>query len=257
MAQAEIIFNEREALRYFRAAPGDTQAQAVVRQVYEELKTEMQPRYTVKKFGCQVYTENKLLQQCPQYEVTIRERKKERGNSLTALSVSAIVEPEKENADFCLNHTALPAGNSAACDCGIVQQYVVLQPGPGPLSAAVPGTVSFWRDTGQPRGHCVTPLCPYQCGAGGRCTGGRGGADRVLLRRLLSKAAGTAAIGQDLKTAFFARLRRLALGRTTHSFSCTGLRAYNRPYPDRKLYDGAGEISDGGDRYCGARRGRL
>lgn len=48
MAQAEIVFNEREALRYFRAAPGDTQAQVVVRQVYEELKTEMQPRYTVK-----------------------------------------------------------------------------------------------------------------------------------------------------------------------------------------------------------------
>ena len=57
MAQTEIVLNVKEALRYFRAAPGDVKAQTLITQVYEELKTELQPRYTVKKFGCRLYAE--------------------------------------------------------------------------------------------------------------------------------------------------------------------------------------------------------
>lgn len=131
MTRAEIVFNEKEALRYFRAAPEDEKAQAVVRQVYEQLKTELQPRYTVRKFGCRVYTEKELLQQCPEYEVAIRERKQERGNSLaapsataerkkqsahslTVLAPPAIVAPEKGSTTSCWNRTVSPAEDSQA-----------------------------------------------------------------------------------------------------------------------------------------------
>ena len=47
-----IQFNKKEALRYFRAQPGDAQAEAAVDAAYEKLKNELQPRYTVKRLGC-------------------------------------------------------------------------------------------------------------------------------------------------------------------------------------------------------------
>ena len=52
-----ILFNKKEALRYFRAQAGDAQAEAAVDIAYEKLRNELQPRYTVKKFGCSVYGE--------------------------------------------------------------------------------------------------------------------------------------------------------------------------------------------------------
>ena len=52
-----IYFNKKEALRYFRAQPGDAQAEAAVDVAYEKLRDELQPRYTVKKFGCSIGSE--------------------------------------------------------------------------------------------------------------------------------------------------------------------------------------------------------
>ena len=52
-----ITFNKAEALRYFRALPGDVQAEAAIDKAYEKLKSELQPRYTVKRFGCRVESE--------------------------------------------------------------------------------------------------------------------------------------------------------------------------------------------------------
>ena len=49
-----IFFNKNEALRYFRAQSDDKQAEAAVDVAYEKLKSELQPRYTVKRFGCSV-----------------------------------------------------------------------------------------------------------------------------------------------------------------------------------------------------------
>ena len=47
-----ITFNKNEALRYFRAQLGDVHTEAIVDAAYQKLKNELQPRYTVKKFGC-------------------------------------------------------------------------------------------------------------------------------------------------------------------------------------------------------------
>ena len=52
MSNDIICFNKKEALRYFRAQPGDAQAEAAVDVAYQKLKNELQPRYTVKKFEC-------------------------------------------------------------------------------------------------------------------------------------------------------------------------------------------------------------
>ena len=57
MAEELIFFNKKEALRYFRAQPGDALAEAAVDVAYEKLRSELQPRYTVKRFGCCVYGE--------------------------------------------------------------------------------------------------------------------------------------------------------------------------------------------------------
>ena len=53
----KIIFNKNEALRYYRAQSGDVQAAALIDTAYEKLKKDLQPRYTVKKFGCSVCME--------------------------------------------------------------------------------------------------------------------------------------------------------------------------------------------------------
>ena len=52
-----ISFNKKEALRYFRAQPGDAQAEAAIDVAYQKLKSELQPRYTVKRFGCSIGSE--------------------------------------------------------------------------------------------------------------------------------------------------------------------------------------------------------
>ena len=57
MVKEQIQFNKKEALRYFRAQPGDAQAEAAVDVAYEKLRDELQPRYTVKKFGCSIGSE--------------------------------------------------------------------------------------------------------------------------------------------------------------------------------------------------------
>ena len=57
MSNDVIFFNKKEALRYFRAQTGDAQAEAAVDVAYEKLRDELQPRYTVKKFGCGIGSE--------------------------------------------------------------------------------------------------------------------------------------------------------------------------------------------------------
>ncbi len=56
-----ITFNKAEALRYFRAQPGDAQAEAAIDVAYRKLKRELQPRYTVKRFGCRADKDVVLL----------------------------------------------------------------------------------------------------------------------------------------------------------------------------------------------------
>ena len=53
MAEEQIFFNKIEALRYFRAQSGDINAEALVAAAYQKLRNELQPRYTVKRFGCE------------------------------------------------------------------------------------------------------------------------------------------------------------------------------------------------------------
>ena len=57
MSNDNIYFSKKEALRYFRAQAGDAQAEAAVDVAYEKLRDELQPRYTVKKFGCSIGSE--------------------------------------------------------------------------------------------------------------------------------------------------------------------------------------------------------
>ena len=52
-----INFDKNEALRYYRAKPNDAAAEALIDSAYEKLRNELQPRYTVKRFGCCVSTE--------------------------------------------------------------------------------------------------------------------------------------------------------------------------------------------------------
>ena len=52
MVKEQIQFNKKEALRYYRAKPDDAVAEAVIDAAYIKLKSELQPRYTVKRFGC-------------------------------------------------------------------------------------------------------------------------------------------------------------------------------------------------------------
>ena len=54
MSDVIIFFNKKEALRYFHAQLGYTQAEAAVDAAYEKMRNELQPRYTVKKFGCHI-----------------------------------------------------------------------------------------------------------------------------------------------------------------------------------------------------------
>ena len=56
-----ISFNKKEALRYFRAQPGDEQAEAAIDRAYAKLRKELQPRYTVKEFGCKADAESVVL----------------------------------------------------------------------------------------------------------------------------------------------------------------------------------------------------
>ena len=61
MSNDIISFNKNEALRYFRAQPGDVQAEAAIDSAYKKLKNELQPRYTVKEFACKTDGESVLL----------------------------------------------------------------------------------------------------------------------------------------------------------------------------------------------------
>ena len=61
MSNDNIYFNKKEALRYFRAQPSDVQAEAAVDAAYEKLRNELQPRYTVKRFGCRADVESVQL----------------------------------------------------------------------------------------------------------------------------------------------------------------------------------------------------
>lgn len=54
MAEADIQFDEKEALRYFRAKPGDAGAVAAVRRAYAVLKKEVIPRHVIQKWDCRV-----------------------------------------------------------------------------------------------------------------------------------------------------------------------------------------------------------
>ena len=61
MSNDIISFNKNEALRYFRARPGDAQAEAAIDSAYSKLRKELQPRYTVKEFGCRADGESVVL----------------------------------------------------------------------------------------------------------------------------------------------------------------------------------------------------
>ena len=56
-----ISFNKKEALRYFRAQSDDKSAETLIDAAYQKLKSELQPRYTVKRFGCRVDKGSVLL----------------------------------------------------------------------------------------------------------------------------------------------------------------------------------------------------
>ena len=62
MVKEQIQFNKKEALRYYRADPEDAVAEAVIDAAYKKLKSELQPRYTVKRFACRALSEKELLQ---------------------------------------------------------------------------------------------------------------------------------------------------------------------------------------------------
>lgn len=66
MLERQISFNKKEALRYFRAQSGDTSAEILIDAAYRKLKDELQPRCTVKKFGCETFTEKDFLQAYPE-----------------------------------------------------------------------------------------------------------------------------------------------------------------------------------------------
>ena len=56
-----IYFNKKEALRYFRAQSDDKSAETLIDAAYQKLKNELQPRYTVKRFGCRADAASVLL----------------------------------------------------------------------------------------------------------------------------------------------------------------------------------------------------
>ena len=56
-----ISFNKKEALRYFRAQSDDKSAETLIDAAYQKLKNELQPRYTVKRFGCRADAASVLL----------------------------------------------------------------------------------------------------------------------------------------------------------------------------------------------------
>lgn len=89
MAHAEaglskIKWDEAEALRYFRARPGDGQALAAIRSAYAALREEVQPRHTAKQFGCRVYTEAGLAEVHPELTKAGARQKQE---SVTPMSM--------------------------------------------------------------------------------------------------------------------------------------------------------------------------
>lgn len=61
MVKEQIQFNKKEALRYYRAKPDDAVAEAVIDAAYIKLKSELQPRFTVKRFGCRADVESVVL----------------------------------------------------------------------------------------------------------------------------------------------------------------------------------------------------
>ena len=73
MSNDLIGLNKNEALRYFHVQPGDVQSEAAIDRAYEKLRKELQPRYTVKKFGCRAFTEKGLLQVHPELAETMTE----------------------------------------------------------------------------------------------------------------------------------------------------------------------------------------
>ena len=54
MSNEIICFSKKEALRYFRAQSDDKSAETLIDSAYQKLKSELQPRYTVKQFGCSI-----------------------------------------------------------------------------------------------------------------------------------------------------------------------------------------------------------
>ena len=61
MVKEQIQFNKKEALRYYRAKPDDAVAEAVIDAAYIKLKSELQPRYTVKRLGCRAEEASVML----------------------------------------------------------------------------------------------------------------------------------------------------------------------------------------------------
>ena len=52
-----ISFNKKEALRYFCAQSDDKSADTLLDAAYQKLKSELQPRFTMKRFECRIESE--------------------------------------------------------------------------------------------------------------------------------------------------------------------------------------------------------
>lgn len=57
MSDVMISFNKKEALRYFRAQSDDKSADTLLDAAYQKLKSELQPRFTMKRFECRIESE--------------------------------------------------------------------------------------------------------------------------------------------------------------------------------------------------------
>ena len=54
MGNLRIQFDEKEALRYFAARPGDEQAKVTVDRAFLQLRNEVQPRNVIQQWSCRV-----------------------------------------------------------------------------------------------------------------------------------------------------------------------------------------------------------
>ena len=82
MSDVVINFDKKEALRYYRAKPNDAAAEAFIDSAYAKLRKELQPRYTVKEFGCRAEAESVVLDNGTVFRSSFRENRGDSGDAL-------------------------------------------------------------------------------------------------------------------------------------------------------------------------------